>query len=76
MTPKTTAAPKLFASVRTSRDLTLAAFAAVLLAAFALHAGAFLPDLPAPRAAVQSAAAAPAASPSLASGQAPAPSAG
>jgi hypothetical protein len=75
MTPTTTATPKLFASIRASRDLTLAAFAAVLLAAFALHAGAFLPALPAPRAPAQTAAA-PAAAPSLASGQAPAPCAG
>jgi hypothetical protein len=35
--------PVLFASVRSSRDLSLVAFAAALLAAFALHAGAFLP---------------------------------
>lgn len=35
--------PALFASVRTSRDLTLAAFAGALLVAFALQAGAFLP---------------------------------
>jgi len=37
------ARPALFTSVRSSRDLSLAAFAAALLAAFALHAGAFLP---------------------------------
>lgn len=41
--------PALFQSVRSSRDLSLVAFAGALLAAFALHAGAFLPRLaPAP----------------------------
>jgi hypothetical protein len=39
------AAPALFASVRSSRDLSLVAFATALLAAFALHAGAFVPRL-------------------------------
>jgi hypothetical protein len=34
-----------FAAVRTSKDRGLAAFAAALLAAFALAAGAFLPRL-------------------------------
>ncbi len=42
------AAPALFASVRSSRDLSLVAFAVALLAAFALHAGAFVPRLSAP----------------------------
>jgi hypothetical protein len=41
------AAPTLFASVRGSRDLSLVAFGAALLTAFALHAGAFVPRLPA-----------------------------
>ncbi len=36
------AAPTLFASVRSSRDLSLVAVAGALLAAFALHAGAFV----------------------------------
>lgn len=40
--------PALFASVRSSRDVTLVAFAGALLAAFALQAGAFLPRLSAP----------------------------
>jgi hypothetical protein len=41
--------PALFQSVRSSRDLSLVAFAAALFAAFALQAGAFLPRLsPAP----------------------------
>jgi formate-dependent phosphoribosylglycinamide formyltransferase (GAR transformylase) len=35
--------PALFASVRSSKDTALVAFAAALLAAFALHAGAMLP---------------------------------
>lgn len=39
------ARPELFASVRRSRDLSLAAFATALLAGFALQAGAFLPRL-------------------------------
>lgn len=39
------AAPALFASVRRSRDTSLAAFAIALLAGVALHAGAFLPRL-------------------------------
>lgn len=53
------AAPTLFASVRGSRDLSLAAFAVALLGAFALHAGAFVPRLEAPpaQAAVRSVAA-------------------
>ncbi len=42
------AAPAPFASVRGSRDLSLYAFAAALLTAFALHAGAFIPRLSAP----------------------------
>lgn len=42
------AGPALFSSVRTSRDLTLVAFAGALLVAFALHAGAFVPPLSAP----------------------------
>lgn len=37
--------PALFQSVRSSRDLSLVAFAGALLVAFALHAGAFLPRL-------------------------------
>jgi hypothetical protein len=37
-----------FASARTSNDRGLAAFAAALLVAFALAAGAFLPKLDAP----------------------------
>jgi hypothetical protein len=41
--------PALFASVRSSGDGALAAFAAALLVAFALHAGAFLPKLAAPQ---------------------------
>ncbi|HEY6100005.1 MAG TPA: hypothetical protein VIW03_11275 [Anaeromyxobacter sp.] len=40
--------PTLFASVRSSKDVTLAAFGGALLVAFALHAGAFLPKLEAP----------------------------
>jgi hypothetical protein len=40
---RTTSTP--FASARTSNDRGLAAFAAALLAAFALAAGAFLPKL-------------------------------
>lgn len=44
-TIRNSAAPAPFASVRSSRDLSLVAFAAALLAAFALHAGAFLPRL-------------------------------
>ena len=39
------ARPALFASVRSSRDLSLAAFAVALLGAFALHAGAFIPTV-------------------------------
>ena len=42
MTPKTSLP---FAAVRTSKDHGLAAFAAALLAAFAIAAGAFLPRL-------------------------------
>jgi hypothetical protein len=42
------AAPALFGSVRSSRDLTLVAVAGALLAAFALHAGAFVPPLSEP----------------------------
>jgi hypothetical protein len=34
---------KLFRSVRSSRDVTLAAFMGLVLAGIALHAGAFLP---------------------------------
>jgi hypothetical protein len=37
--------PALFASVRSSRNYGLIAFAGALFAAFALHAGAFLPPL-------------------------------
>jgi hypothetical protein len=44
------AAPTPFASVRGSRDLSLAAFGVALLTAFALHAAAFLPRLPSPEA--------------------------
>jgi hypothetical protein len=40
--------PSLFGSVRSSRDWALAAFGGAVLAAFALHAGAFLPRLEAP----------------------------
>jgi hypothetical protein len=36
-------APKLFATVRASRDRSLVAFAVALLGAAALHLGAFLP---------------------------------
>jgi hypothetical protein len=39
------AAPKLFASVRGSRDLSLVAFGGALLTAFALHLGAFIPQV-------------------------------
>ncbi len=39
------AAPALFASVRGSRDLSLVAFGAALLAAAALHMGAFIPRI-------------------------------
>ena len=47
--PLPTRSPAPFQSVRSSRDLSLAAFAAALLAGFALQAGAFLPRLaPAP----------------------------
>ncbi len=45
MTSKTST---LFAAARTSSDLGLAAFAAALLAAVALSAGAFLPRLESP----------------------------
>jgi hypothetical protein len=44
-TIQNTPAPALFASVRSSRDLSLVAFATALLTAFALQAGAFLPRL-------------------------------
>ena len=37
-----------FAAIRSSRDHGLAAFAAAILAAFALSAGAFLPRIEAP----------------------------
>jgi hypothetical protein len=40
--------PKLFASVRGSRDVSLIAFGVALLAAFALHAGALIPRISAP----------------------------
>lgn len=48
MTPPTPPRPALFASVRSSKDRALAGFAAAVLVAFALHAGAFLPQLGAP----------------------------
>ena len=64
--PKPAAPSKLFASVRGSRDVSLVAFGAALLAAAALHLGAFLPRLTAPEA--------PRAS-SLAASAAPAPAA-
>ncbi len=41
----TNTTPSLFASVRSSRDISLVAFGAAILVAFALHAGAFLPKL-------------------------------
>ncbi len=44
------AAPALFASVRSSRDLSLVAFGVALLTAVALHLGAFLPRLSSPTA--------------------------
>ena len=46
MTPRTSA--KLFRSARNSGNAGLIAFAAALLTAFALHAGAFLPRLSTP----------------------------
>jgi len=48
MKTSNTPGPALFASVRSSRDLGLAAFAGGLLVAFALHAGAFIPKLGVP----------------------------
>ncbi len=42
------AAPSLFASVRRSHDVSLVAFGAALLAAAALHMGAFIPRFAAP----------------------------
>ncbi len=51
MAPKSSAGPTLFRSVRTSRDVTLVAFGAAVLTAFALQAAAFLPRFtPAPAA--------------------------
>ena len=41
-------APKLFATVRGSRDVSLVAFGAALLAGAALHLGAFIPRFGAP----------------------------
>jgi hypothetical protein len=61
MNAPTPRSPALFASVRSSKDRALAGFAGAVLVAFALHAGAFLPQLGAPeateRASVQAAAA-------------------
>jgi hypothetical protein len=54
MNASNTPGPTLFASVRSSRDFALAAFAAALLGAFALHAGAFLPRLSGPERAARS----------------------
>lgn len=48
MSASNTPGPALFASVRSSRDLTLVAFAGALLVAFALQAGAFLPPVSGP----------------------------
>jgi hypothetical protein len=47
---KPSAAPALFSAVRGSSDRALVAAVAALLAAFALHAGAFLPRIVADRA--------------------------
>jgi hypothetical protein len=55
---KPSAAPALFSAVRGSSDRALVAAVVALLAAFALHAGAFLPRLVADRAAEPTAAAA------------------
>lgn len=64
------AAPKLFATVRGSRDLSLVAFGAALLTAFALHAGAFVPRLSSPGASEQAIAVQPAtADPALVASQ-------
>jgi hypothetical protein len=47
-TARKAAAPALFGTVRSSKDLSLVAFGAALLTAFALQAGAFLPRFGAP----------------------------
>jgi hypothetical protein len=44
-TPQTPQTPALFTSVRSSKDRALAGFAGAVLVAFALHAGAFLPQV-------------------------------
>ena len=48
--PKPAATPTLFASVRGARDVSLVAFGVALLAAAALHLGAFIPRFVAPEA--------------------------
>ncbi len=48
MSPNRSAGRSLFAAARTSKDLSLVAFAAALLIAFVLQAGAFLPRLASP----------------------------
>ena len=71
------ASPELFASVRGSHDVSLVAFGAALLTAFALSAGALIPRVSAPEArrevhlAIQPAAAAPAPDAVVASPAAP-----
>ncbi len=55
--PKPAATPTLFASVRGARDVSLVAFGTALLAAAALHLGAFIPRLDAPEAQPQARAA-------------------
>jgi hypothetical protein len=67
MTPTTSASP-LFQSARSAGNLSLVAFAGALLAAFAIHAGAFLPRLSAPRAAQQVELAAQPAAPAVVAG--------
>ena len=44
-TPIRSAAPALFRSARSTRELPIVAFGVALLVAFALHAGAFLPRI-------------------------------
>ena len=49
MSPNRSAGRSLFAAARTSKDLSLVAFATALFTAFVLQAGAFLPRLDWPR---------------------------
>lgn len=48
MSPNRSAGRSLFAAARTSKDLSLVAFATALFIAFVLQAGAFLPRLASP----------------------------